>query len=376
MVQRMIALSGLVFMVPAVLVNVESGMASGRSMAHMTAAIAMVIGAGLSGMILGKALRDNAYSVGLISALVLVALTLMNVANALGLASHDRSARRSEAGAAVAKVQRLEDQKRTLEDMISTRSNISSSQSAASLQAESDAKKLQLVYARSKSCADVTLPDSRIFCGELFALDAKLSAARDVEKAQADLAVVISKLNVMTMAPESLDPQAENVIAFMPWSVEAKSVGLAINGWWALCIEMMASVMPGLVAFLARPATSQATHGNAGTGNRPHREDTELAPRKPEQLEQAAKPRAPLKIAPSLESFLVGLMKRTGGVTSAADLLAAYCRHCQELGVLPETQRALGMAMTAAGYAKETRGTVRYVGVVMRHAKPALVAVK
>ena len=60
----------------------------------------------------------------------------------------------------------------------------------------------------------------------------------------------------------------------------------------------------------------------------------------------------------------------------AANVLAAYCTHCKELGVAPESQRALGMAMTAAGYAKETKGTVRYVNVALRGVKPALVAVR
>jgi hypothetical protein len=367
-IQRMTALCGLIFMVPAIFVNIEIGMASERGMAHMTAAVAMVIGAGLSGIILGKALRDKAFGAALASAIVLAVLTIMNITNALGLASHDRSERRSEASAAVAKLQRLEDRKRTLEDMIKTGLSTSSNLSSAKVQADIDAKKLQAIYTRSRSCADVTLDDSRVFCGELFDLGAKLSAASDVESARGDLAKVVSELASAQVAPESLDPQADNVLAFIPWKVDAKDVGLAINGWWALCIELMASLMPGLVAFMARPAAIKSISGFSGTGADPR-------PEKPEAVEFNAKPRSAPKLASSLESFLACLVKRSGSVLSAADLLAAYCQHCQDLGIQPETQRALGMAMTAAGYSKETRGNVRYIGVALRGVRPCLAVV-
>ena len=374
-IQRLTALGGLIFMVPAILVNVEIGMASGRGMAHMTAAVAMVIGAGLSGIILGKALRDKAFGAALASAIVLAVLTIMNITNALGLASHDRSERRSEAGAAVAKLQRLEDRKRTLEDMIKTGLSTSSNLSSAKVRADIDAKKLQAIYTRSRSCADVTLDDSRAFCGELFDLGAKLSAALDVESAHGDLAKVVSELASTQVAPESLDPQADNVLAFMPWKVDAKDVGLAINGWWALCIELMASLMPGLVAFMARPAAIKSTSGFPSTGAEPRPEKVEMVAEKPEAVEFNAKPRPAPKRAPSLESFLACLVKRSGSMLSAADLLAAYCQHCQDLGIEPQTQRALGMAMTAAGYSKETRGTVRYIGVALRGVRPCLAVV-
>ena len=52
---------------------------------------------------------------------------------------------------------------------------------SAQLQADLDAKKLDPIYMRSASCTDATLPDSRAFCTELFALKSEHASVKKRE---------------------------------------------------------------------------------------------------------------------------------------------------------------------------------------------------
>jgi len=54
--------------------------------------------------------------------------------------------------------------------------------SAEQAEADRKAKQLDPIYSRSKDCTDATLPDSRAFCAEIFALKSPLAHARQREK--------------------------------------------------------------------------------------------------------------------------------------------------------------------------------------------------
>lgn len=146
----------------------------------------------------------------------------------------------------------------------------------------------------------------------------------------------------------------------MPWALDAKSVWLAINGWWALCIELMASLLRGLVAYMARPEKGPVVGSEAAAAIRdatmPAPPAAVWGPAEGPKLKRAA------PFAPSLESFLSCLAKRPGSVIAAADLLASYCQHCKGRGVTPETQRALGMAGLQPSFRRRRRATCDMLG--------------
>lgn len=52
---------------------------------------------------------------------------------------------------------------------------------SAQIQADLDAKKLDPIYTRSKRCTDATLPDSRAFCADLFALKSEHASVKKRE---------------------------------------------------------------------------------------------------------------------------------------------------------------------------------------------------
>lgn len=361
-------IGGFLFTLPAIIANIEVGLSAGRDYAFIVGGVAMVIGAAICGIAMVKALQDKAYSVSGLSFVLLASLTIMNIINALGLASHDRAGRRDAALTARETVQRLEEAKGRFQEGLQEGLKASGGKPSRTIQAEIDAKKLQPFYARSTECQNVTVDDSRAQCSELFALSAQFQAAVTVEQLQAKIAEVSTKLQDAPVT-DSIDPQAENILAVLslaaPVRADAvKETGLAVNAWWAICIELLAAFMPGLVAFLAG--------GHRAPAEKPKRE-TSRRREAPKATQPAASTAAPDAIQSWADDRI-----RAGFGAVGFSLLSANCNaYMAECGLPPVSDTLLGRRLVEMGFKKDkVDGKIQYVGIRLEGVKPELVAVK
>jgi hypothetical protein len=358
-------IAGLIFTIPAILANIEIGLDAGRGWAFVSAGVVMVIAAAVCGVALVKSLQTKAFSISALAFVLLACFTLMNVLNALGLASHDRSERRNVALSARENVQRLDEEKSRLEGLIREGLKASKGQPSRTVQSVIDAKKLQPFFARSENCKDVTIDDSREQCSELFALEAQHRAALDVEGHREKLATVAEGLrNVST--PDAIDPQAENILAIASLALSIRSdavkeTGIALNAWWAICIELLAAFMPGLVVFL----------GGHAVGNQSRQKATR---------QDRAKDTPATKPAPNQDAIAQWAGDRiiTGrGAVGFSFLLENCNAWMSENGFPPVSDTLLGRRLGEMGFKKEKiDGKMHYVGIRINAGKAALSVVK
>jgi hypothetical protein len=364
---------GFLFTLPAIVANIEIGLKAGKDYTFLLAGPAMVIGAAVCGVALVKALRDKAYGVSALAFTLLLSLTIMNVLNALGLASHDRAERRNVALSAQETVQRTEAELTRLQEGLLESLEASKRKPSRTVQSEIDAKKIQPFYARSGNCANVTVDDSRLQCAELFALQAQQEAAVKAEILQAKIAEVASRLQNAPVT-DSVDPQAENILSVvalaLPVRTDAiKETGLLVNGWWAICIELLAAFMPGLVTFLA------------GVGHVPDRAEIQTKP-KTSRRKEVAEPKGaqPVEALPaqpdSIQQWAERIREGRGAV--GFSLLSENCNaYMAEHGLPTVSDTLLGRRLAEMGFKKEkVDGKMQYVGIRLEGAKPALSVVK
>ena len=241
------------------------------------------------------------------------------------------------------------------------------------VQAEIDAKKLQPFYARSQKCSDVTVDDSRAKCAELFALDAQLSAAKKAEETQSRVERVATKLRPAN-APDSIDPQAENILAVaalaLPIRSDAvKETGMAVNAWWSICIELMAALMPGLVAFLAGSSA-------ADTQSQPQTR-TQKKPKPTAKEAEPAPIETPKGTPDPIGQWIDDRIRETKYGAVGFALLLENCNQWMDERCLPQvSDTMLGWRLGEMGFKKaKVYGKMQYVGIRLEGLKPALKAV-
>ena len=105
---------------------------------------------------------------------------------------------------------------------------------SAQIEADLNGKQLDPIYARSKSCSDATLLDSRAFCGEIFALRSKLASVRNRERFERQISE--------TAAPEkkgiihNVFAQAELLANFLGISERQAATIVILSTWILLMI--------------------------------------------------------------------------------------------------------------------------------------------
>jgi hypothetical protein len=223
------------------------------------AAILSVLLAGSSPFAMGAALSQRRFGVFLAALAAFVVCASYNLASAVGAAS---TARSETIGARTADNSRLSLLMGQLSQAVASRSALaaaSGEQTPGMVDAELTAMRNDARWARSKGCADATLPDSRTFCAEYAQLAGKRDAAVKVAELDRDMASLKAQLLTATSADagQPADPQADNIARAVSvlWSADAGQIGTGLNLWFALTIEVLGSFGPSVFAILFRHQT-------------------------------------------------------------------------------------------------------------------------
>jgi hypothetical protein len=314
--------------VPAAAINVEFGLHEGRSAAHISGMIGLVLGAAMAGVALERA---TAWRQRLPALLCLLVFTSCNIMNALGLVESHRAAGQSGAKTEIGKRASLVAEKNRLGGALVAQQVALSGRAESLLVADIAARKTEDTWRRSKSCEDVTLPASRLWCAEHFKLDAELASVRKVAELQRDLGAVERELRTI---PEGVvvDAQAEGLAALLGMTVEA--AGRLVDALTAIGIELLAALGPALVMVAS------------GRAHAP-------VPRPVASASQPAFVPAPASEEPAgvdaLAAFIVSVQPSNRWLANT-EMRQAYVATCRENGEHPRSQQAFSKALTAARF--------------------------
>ena len=324
---------------PAIAINVTHGLQAGREPALIVAAVFSVFGAAMCGLRLE---RQGPFAGKLLAAACLAVLLSFNFSNAIGLSAGSRDHARGEALTAQTARQSLGDDSRALTATINRLSGELDTSSLSSLKSEIAAAEYSPLFSRSRKCTDATVAESRAHCAAWEKARAMLVAAEQRDKLQGELTAINAQLRAAPVR-ESVDPQAEAIVqalAFAGLAVQPRDVGYGLVLLFALGIELMAAFgaswcgvqLPGV-----HQAPTERTRA-AGTARR-----SDAAPNIPAAA--TAQPGDPL-------AAFVGELVESRQPMPFAELHEAYANRCKAAGKPPKSPRALGLALTGAGFAK------------------------
>ena len=325
---------------PAIAINVTHGLQAGREPALIVAAVFSVFGAAMCGLRLE---RQGPFAGKLLAAGCLCVLLTFNFSNAIGLSAGSRDHARGEALTAQTARRSLEDDAGTIRGTIARLDNELGASSLSSLKAEIAAAEYSPLFSRSRKCADATAIESRAHCSALERSRALLGAAEQREHLAADLARITAQLRAAPVR-ESIDPQAEAIVqalAFAGLAVQPRDVGYGLVLLFALGIELMAAFGAGWCGVRLPghlPAVALERPRATGIARR-----SDAAPTIP----------APATAQPgdTLAAFVAELVESRQPMPFA-ELQEAYADRCKAAGTAAKSARALGLALTEAGFAK------------------------
>ena len=227
------------------------------------AAVLSVLLAGCSPFAMEAALKGRrwlALSAAVLAGLVCVAY---NLASAVGAASVARSEVSGTRAQDNRRAELLTGQLAQAEKSRAALAVTAGEQTPDMVDKSLQALKQSPIWTRSKECADATLPNSRTFCADY----AQKLAVRDAAAKVAELDASISGLKTQLLAANAptvgrpADPQAENigvVLAMAGLHPGPHKIGLGLNLWFALTIEVLGSLGPIVLAHAFGRA--EATH--------------------------------------------------------------------------------------------------------------------
>ena len=343
---------------PAVGINIEHGLASGRSPAVIGAAVACVIGAAICGLCLEK--RGSIW-VRMLALALLVVFVLINFANAVGLLAGGRDHARNDAATMQTTRESLAGDARAMRGAMDRLTGELGASTSAGLKGDIAAREFDALYARSKRCADATVTESRALCAGLERARAMLMAVEQRDKLAGELAALNAQLRA-TPVRESVDPQAEAIasaLALGGITVDLRGTGFGLSLLFALGVELLAAFGPLLCAYLMPSGAAKAAETFA------------VPDASPEAVPVASPPQGEPVAALAedvLPGFLAGLVK-SDRPTSFKSLYEMYEGSCRVASAEPESRRAVGLAMSRRGFAKVKGGDVAY------YVRPRLAAV-
>lgn len=336
--------------VPAAAINLQFGLSEDRSAAHISGMIGLVLGAAMAGVALERA---TVWRQRLPALLCLLVFTSCNVMNALGLVESHRAAGQSGAKTEIGKRASLVAEKSRLGGALVAQQVALSGRTESQLVADISARKTQDVWRRSKSCADVTLPASRLWCADMFSLEAELASVRKVAELQSNLDAVERELRD-TPDGVVVDAQAEGIAALFGLSVE--DAGRLVDALTAVGIELLAALGPALVMIAAGRAHAPV-----------QRPAPVVQPAPTAVYAPAATEPADVDV---LAAFIASVMPSTYW-TANTEMRAAYAAMAGEHGEHPKSQQAFSKALTAAKFEhRRVNGRVEW-----RHPAPRLAVV-
>lgn len=419
----LLGVSSLALMTPSMginagyfLVTPQTGVPVTLSWTLAGVAASSVVLAGMTPLVLRKALKNRRRGVAALATLGLVPLMVFNLANAIGAASIMKDASRGVRGAAIqvsssldADIVRLEDRRRPL-------AKVADGKTPAMVEAALSGYRADARWRSSGNC-ETRITTSAAWCQEYRQHEAVLGAARAIEKIDAELGRLSKQRRqgtTSTVATGTTDPASRAIVGLLKplWELGEQTVATAWSLLAAIAVEVMAFIGPIMVATLIEPNAPRAPKAPGGPdGGRPREEDAEpqadapaveeLQPHRsrpaltvvaeiPEQappgpVEQsvaqgvasvAKRPIIPPKQAievSSAESVIRDFMAdriETGvrGVTlQSGDFREALKRWCEANDRELPNPTVMGNAVTALGIKKQKHGgRVHYIGLKVK----------
>lgn len=227
------------------------------------AAVLSVLLAGSSPFAMEAAFRQRRFGVFLVAAIAFGVCASYNLASAVGAASTARSditgARKSDNTRGA----RLTGQLTQKETQRAGLVREWGEETPGIMDGVLTAKRSDPLWARSKQCTIPTMDDSRAFCDDY----AKKTAKREAAAKVAELDREITELNAQLLATpaasaeQPADPQAANIAGALDLvgaPASAGKIGMGLNLWFALTIEVLGSLGPVVFAFVFRGRPSLA----------------------------------------------------------------------------------------------------------------------
>jgi hypothetical protein len=244
--------------VPSALINGAYQLSKpGPLMYPLTAAsVFFAVFAAISLVSVHKALRQSDIF-GFVAALFLfVICSVINIANAVNIASNDRAT--TVGGREVANENATRWQTR-LEKSEKEKSGLSAkvgSRTTGMIDADIRALEQNILWDQTKKCTDATLAASRSYCSDHERLIGDLAAAGKIASLESEISELNTKLDSTKAASnQAADPQAHSLtfaLGLLGITVEDGRVGVVLNLWFALGIEGLAAlgatVFRGLLA--------------------------------------------------------------------------------------------------------------------------------
>jgi hypothetical protein len=147
-------------LVPAISVNLTAHLIKGEPWHAGAIYFVSVVVASVSGLVLIEAIKQRAHFLTFIGAVILTLAISFNLINALGSSRISRASVSEPREALRASLERLEEEASTLLKSLKHLPSEDALTPAGVVEAELAALEAEPIFARSKHCTDVTLPDS------------------------------------------------------------------------------------------------------------------------------------------------------------------------------------------------------------------------
>lgn len=351
---------------PALLINIE--LAQGKSGAWMTVAIGMVVLAAVS----AEGARLAGGWLRFMCALLAAVLTFCNVLNAATSAtSHtDQKSdlRRAMIAAAGDREKAVARQSQRREAQVRIAGEVAPATIEAEIATLTAANSGRWNATDQCSSTKITAEQSRGFCADVGRLTAKLAAARERDKIDAELSRIGVKADAAEPTPTAPDSYSANVsallVAFgMTMTADRQKAITASRDWFiALGVELMASLGPMILVLVIAKAGQHVEVVPQGR--------TEKAALALVAQQMAEKP-LPNPIDDPVYAFIAtAFERRRGSYMRADEPWQMWIQHCIETGMEMGTQRAFGMAMGACYQRERNHNRPRYVNVAARGRSP------
>lgn len=342
-------------LIPAVLVNLES--AAGASYAWVACAVATVIMSAVFVEVSKLAWMDRRWFMGWMFFLAGFACLVGNLNNALVNASATSDHRSDHRAKIIADAEKARSQRSQWSQSRIEQSRIAGEIAADVIEADiqakiaSDSRRWQA----TSQCdpLQVTVDQSREFCGEVAALRAKKAAAEkrdELDKKIADLDRRTSGTEVVT----SVDPYADNVAAFMGLfgivlTDEQKSILGASRDWLkTILLELLATLGPSAVLYPFQRGAHR---------REPRSPEPELKKPAPQRAPVAAPISAaastapidgspPIPLGDPFHAFVAHCLEsHDGSYMRAGDAWKLWQHYCQSKQLDVGTQKSFGQKM-------------------------------
>lgn len=317
----------LVCVLPAAAINLQYGLQEGRSYAHVGAMVALVFGAALSGIALERA---RGFPQFVIAALCLIAFSLCNVLNALGLVATHRAAGTGQAETQIVRYDTLVAQKTRVGSALNSAQTSVATTNLLDVKREKAALERHRLFIRSKQCSDADRPDSLAHCAKWEAAKAQLAAHAKVEALTGKLDAVEAELRTIEK-PDVTDAQAAGLAVIL--NITPDAAGVLADGFLAIAIELLAGLGPFLIMIIARPASA-------------------IAPRRAtRKLPETVSPESNAPEVDALQDFIASLVPSERWMPNK-DLIARYSACCAQLSQKAKAQPQFSAALERAGFAR------------------------